>query len=507
MDYDRGDPPLHHIFKQTQGDAWFRPQEDNLTSAVAIRVGDSPPEFRVFPYENLSLEPFEAAVKGLNPVPAVAVKIRSAAVHAALADLREGEDSLYVDTNTRIQVLDTMLSLPHADTEQCAAFIRDERVLIVWSASIDAIIPTCQDFDDRLIKLLWRSRPAAATTSSTFSSAPNSIAGHTGDAASISGHSLVSSVRRSQIPPLLAAGDPEKALSDSVTTTTTSGPRTKTKRTWWGKKVTVTIDDSTPPKRKTALYAPVYNGLAAAMAAVFMGNGVKILLWEWYLDNMFMRFALLVTLPFLYCVSLFFALQIVQNVTMAIGPIAHYHENNTYFSSVPPPPNHQVDARLPHITIQMPVYKEGLETVLMPSVESLKAAMKTYARQGGTSSIFVCDDGLRLLPMAERDARLRWYREMGVGWVARPRHGCPAEGTTSQDDLEKGLSRKTINKKAKIETFHRAGRFKKASNMNYALKLACVWKMFGYLVRDKGVLFPSYTTWRNWLAEQHTQSG
>ena len=37
----------------------------------------------MFPYENVYLEPFEAAVRVLNPV--VAIKIRSAAIHAALA--------------------------------------------------------------------------------------------------------------------------------------------------------------------------------------------------------------------------------------------------------------------------------------------------------------------------------------------------------------------------------------------------------------------------------------
>ena len=42
------------------------------------------PEFRVFPFENANLEPFEAAVSALNPV--VAVKVRSAAVHAALGE-------------------------------------------------------------------------------------------------------------------------------------------------------------------------------------------------------------------------------------------------------------------------------------------------------------------------------------------------------------------------------------------------------------------------------------
>ena len=39
----------------------------------------------MFPYENLELEPFEQAVTALNPV--VAVKVRSAAVHAALAEV------------------------------------------------------------------------------------------------------------------------------------------------------------------------------------------------------------------------------------------------------------------------------------------------------------------------------------------------------------------------------------------------------------------------------------
>ena len=39
--------------------------------------------FRVFPYENDYLEPFEAAIRVLNPV--VAVKVRSAAIHAALS--------------------------------------------------------------------------------------------------------------------------------------------------------------------------------------------------------------------------------------------------------------------------------------------------------------------------------------------------------------------------------------------------------------------------------------
>ncbi|EEB88495.1 hypothetical protein MPER_13635, partial [Moniliophthora perniciosa FA553] len=37
---------------------------------------DGPPEFRVFPYENIALEPFETAVAHLTPVVAVKVKKR-----------------------------------------------------------------------------------------------------------------------------------------------------------------------------------------------------------------------------------------------------------------------------------------------------------------------------------------------------------------------------------------------------------------------------------------------
>jgi hypothetical protein len=39
MDYDRWDALLHYLFRQTQGDAWFRPDEP-VSSGVALRVSD-----------------------------------------------------------------------------------------------------------------------------------------------------------------------------------------------------------------------------------------------------------------------------------------------------------------------------------------------------------------------------------------------------------------------------------------------------------------------------------
>lgn len=97
----------------------------------------------------------------------------------------------------------------------------------------------------------------------------------------------------------------------------------------------------------------------------------------------------------------------------------------------------------------MPVYKESLKETIAPSCESLKKAMQTYARQGGTSTIMICDDGMQLIDEAQRRERKRYYADHGVGWIARPGHN-------SNDP----------------DGFKRAGRFKKASNMNYALDIS-----------------------------------
>jgi len=56
------------------------PLEETVATGVAMRVENG--FFRVFPYENPALIPFEAAVRKLNPV--VAVKIRNTSVQAAI---------------------------------------------------------------------------------------------------------------------------------------------------------------------------------------------------------------------------------------------------------------------------------------------------------------------------------------------------------------------------------------------------------------------------------------
>lgn len=54
----------------------------------------------------------------------------------------------------------------------------------------------------------------------------------------------------------------------------------------------------------------------------------------------------------------------INSLTFSLGPVAQYHENSRYYSAVRPSPNKEVDAALPHITVELPVFKESLEQTM-----------------------------------------------------------------------------------------------------------------------------------------------
>lgn len=47
-----------------------------------------------------------------------------------------------------------------------------------------------------------------------------------------------------------------------------------------------------------------------------------------------------------------------------LGPVAQFHENSKYYSAIPPAPNKAVDSNLPHISVELPVYKESLKETM-----------------------------------------------------------------------------------------------------------------------------------------------
>ena len=77
-----------------------------------------------------------------------------------------------------------------------------------------------------------------------------------------------------------------------------------------------------------------------------------------------------------------------------IGSTLLMKRNSKYYSATAPRGLHRdTFGPLPHVTVQMPVYKEGLHNVIRPSIQSVRQAISTYELQGGTANIFINDDG------------------------------------------------------------------------------------------------------------------
>jgi cellulose synthase/poly-beta-1,6-N-acetylglucosamine synthase-like glycosyltransferase len=125
----------------------------------------------------------------------------------------------------------------------------------------------------------------------------------------------------------------------------------------------------------------------------------------------------------------------------------------------------------PSVTIQVPIYREPFDAVVRPTLEAARKAAESYRRKtGARCNVLVSDDGLlyfadndlegaladahstppssRTAAQAEVLARVAYYQDAGVAFVARP---WPKPGVPGTE---------------------RAGRFRKASNLNYSLRLA-----------------------------------
>lgn len=162
-----------------------------------------------------------------------------------------------------------MALLGTADKEQCGAFLvstlsscrltptdalsnaqRDERVLVVWSYHLDTIIPTCRDFEEKLIKLVWDHR-----FGSTFNS---SIALPSSNSSSVA-HLNEKPVEQAETKEVVAPAE-DKRVKNS-----------KKKRRcglgyWVTDKDDIEKTAEGPSPRPIRLFAPVYNGLGVALS-------------------------------------------------------------------------------------------------------------------------------------------------------------------------------------------------------------------------------------------------
>ncbi|ODQ49725.1 hypothetical protein SAICODRAFT_62809 [Saitoella complicata NRRL Y-17804] len=189
--------------------------------------------------------------------------------------------------------------------------------------------------------------------------------------------------------------------------------------------------------RKRRILVPFFVSCAFLAWGAFFGLILQKLLQEYRYDGSTYRFAYIAYFPITFVMSLFFVLVVIKNVYEIFGPVGMAFRNSFAYSAIPPK---RMTGVLPQITIQCPVYKESLADVIEPTITSVKVAMRRYEKQGGTVNLVVCDDRMQLVDERSQEFRKAYYRKNSIGWVARPGHG--------------------------VDGYVRAGRFKKASNLN-----------------------------------------
>jgi len=191
-----------------------------------------------------------------------------------------------------------------------------------------------------------------------------------------------------------------------------------------------------------------------------MAAGISILIQEWVQDGDYTHFALAAVAPLVFCVSLFFTIQLTNTVSYVYASYSFHpprtycatqHRSNSSISSKlqilfcgPAFASHTIADFTPHHDPDASLQGEFGSNdhaqchELEESHAHLCSARQVSSRflrvrhrsltcsffncAGGTSSIFINDDGLQLLSEQDRDERIEFYATHGIGWVARPPH-------------------------------------------------------------------------------------
>ncbi|KAI1463737.1 glycosyl transferase family group 2-domain-containing protein [Daldinia caldariorum] len=328
--------------------------------------------------------------------------VSSRVIRSFLSSL-PGAMSVPLSTGLRIQVLPSIKELPRARKHQGAAFLALEGLLVVWDDNPLCLIDRGEAIEAELLALVWRFRDSDKAKE-----------------------------KREK-----EEGEEEEEPDYSPTEVGID----------LGVDLGLDVESGqvNPENRPVHLSNTCLISFVVFLVTLSLGAAWRQLAIEVSVDGSYSRLGLVVIFPVQVFFSLFFAQVLVGCLAQMFGPVTQLSVNSKYYSALPPP--RLMTTTLPHVTIQCPVYKEGLETVIQPTVLSIQRAMSTYELQGGTANMFINDDGLQLIAEEERLARIAFYSSNSIGWVARPKHG------------ENG--------------FLRRGKFKKASNMNYALMISC----------------------------------
>jgi len=304
-------------------------------------------------------------------------------------------------------------------------FVRKERLVLVWSNAPDGIMLHGGEVDSKLMSSIWGAHiPVPETPPTPYHGRSQALTLTPGQQRTPSIFSNPSVVET-------YSEDKNLAIVDEIDL---------------GAEDEESLE---APSRPFLLTHSVMVGLAMCLLMVIECLAARLIVIEVHaLGTIALpRLALLSTLPIFMFFTLFFTIVVIGTAFQLIGPINDVKMGNSrFYSSRAPDIKRHPNIDFPHITIQMPVYKEGLKGVIIPTINSLLGAIRHYEKLGGTASIYVCEDGMQALKPEVAEMRQRFYRANNIGWCARPAHG--------------------------KDGFIRAGKFKKASNMNYCLSFS-----------------------------------
>lgn len=363
------------------------------------------------------------AVQRLNV--GVAVTMKPDMLAGIIAGLSPGQQELRLKGGSQLQILDSLASCTAAGVKkfQYGAILRQEGVLLVWQDEIQHVLAHAQRMEDKLLTYVWGRNSGMHTPIATPFAGVNPFDSATPSESNSSG--------------LQEKGVVSAQIHDH------------------GEESENDLDNEAHERpesisRPIILHSGFFVGMGVCLAIVLVyGFSIGELVSECFMDQKWSRLALIAACPFLMFAGLFFFQVIFGDLWQIFGPLHGLKTNSRHYSCIKP--NLRQASKLgftpPHITIQMPVYKEGMESVIIPTVKSLQAAISYYESRGGTASIFINDDGIRAgISEEEVQARRDFYHDHNIGWVARPKDG--------------------------EDNFVRKGKFKKASNMNFALNLS-----------------------------------
>lgn len=357
----------------------------------------------------------------------VLVTLRLSMLYPIIAGMHEGQTELLMKGGYQLQVLESLAAISSSSVKklQYAAILRKEGLLLVWQDDITQILGHAQHMEDKLLAYVWGRNSYLGTPAMTPFTGASPLQSPTPSVSNFSVFPEKGGAMLAATPDELMSESDDGADQRDITEITES------------------------VNRPVMLHSAVFVGMGVCLAIVLVyGFSVGELVAESFMDSSYTRLALLAACPFLMCAGLFFFQVIFGDLWQIAGPINGLKTNSRTYSCIKPSLRqaYALGFEPPHITIQMPVYKEGMDSVIIPTVRSLQAAISFYESRGGTASIFINDDGMRAISEEEAQVRRDFYHDNDIGWVARPKHG--------------------------DEGFERKGKFKKASNMNFALNLS-----------------------------------